>query len=237
MYSTFNNKQQGGYVIINGRRVPVSGGVRGSDLAREAGGGPGRRVVKLAKGLGVENIDPSRYYAEHELRGKDGGPVKITSMPDRTKGGLFDGRRSALSREVITEQVYDLALKFAKGSGVDFDEDSANWVIFPRYIMPRIWGVGTAPLMILFPTDYPLIAPIGFYLPGTIQSPHGHFFRQAYHDASNAPIMKGWNWYCCFLHPGAWRPAPNRQAGDWRKGDNLWTYITLVSEVLNGQAA
>lgn len=78
--------RQGNYVIINGRRIPVSGRTRGADLIREAGDAQGRRVVKVGKGLQVECIDPSRQYSGDELRGKDGRPAKIVSMPDRTKG-------------------------------------------------------------------------------------------------------------------------------------------------------
>lgn len=225
--------RQDSYVIVNGRRIPVSGRVRGADLIREAGDAQDRRVVKVGKGLQVERIDPYRSYSGEELRGKDGRPAKVVSMPDRTKGGLFDGQRSPASVALVTEQVYDLARHFAT-SGVDFDERNANWLVLPRFFMPRAWGTSTAPLMIVFPTDYPAIPPIGFYLPDSLRSPHGHFFNQAYHDAASAPIHRGWNWYCCYVNPGAWRPAPS-WASDWRRGDNLWTYITLINEVLAGR--
>lgn len=234
MYDRTQN-QQGNYVIINGRRIPVSGSMSGRDLTRAAGEVDGRRVVKVGRGLDVEHIDPNRSYSAAELRGKDGRPAKIVSMPDRTKGGLFEGRRSALSKTLITEQVYDVALNFAKG-GVEFDEQDANWLVFPKFFMPKAWGVPTAPVLLLFPTDYPTLPPIGFYLPEALRSPHGHFYNKAYHEASSAPTQKGWNWYCCYIHNGAWRPAPASQPGNWRRGDNLWTYITLINEVLNGRS-
>lgn len=229
-----DNATQDRYMIINGKRIPVSGGVSGRTLAQAFGEQSERRIVKHGKGLSVEPINPNRHYSEQELFDRDGRPIKIKSIPDRRKGGVFDGQRSSLSKRVVTEQVYDLALNFAKKGGVDFDEDDANWVIFPSFFMPDAWGVRTAPLMILFPTDYPRIPPIGFYLPSDLVSPHGHFFNAAYHDASSAPLLQDWNWYCCFLPPGSWQPAPLRMSGDWRNGDNLWTYVTLVNEVLCG---
>jgi len=35
---------------------------------------------------------------------------------------------------------------------------------------------------------------------------------------------------------GTWQPSWGRYANDWRKGDNLWDYFTLVGEVLAGNA-
>ena len=52
--------RQGNYVIINGRRIPVSGRTRGADLIREAGDAQGRRVVKV----GVAYGSPVRKVAE-----------------------------------------------------------------------------------------------------------------------------------------------------------------------------
>ncbi len=39
---------------------------------------------------------------------------------------------------------------------------------------------------------------------------------------------------CSGFNPGSWQLAPIQYAGDRRKGDNLWTYFTLISEVLSG---
>lgn len=219
------------FIIINGRRIPCNGSMRGSDIVHEANAGSGRRVVKVGMGK-AETIDPKRVYGSKELKDKHGRPVKIKTMPDRTKGApLFFGRRSAQSRQMITEQVYDVAQKFAT-AGLDFDEQDNHWMIFPRFHLPRNWSQQSAPLMVIFPTEYPVIPPIGFYLPTEVVSPHGHKFRQSYHDASAAPMQKGWDWYCCTVNPGSWRPAPASAPGGWRSGDSLWEYLTLISEVL-----
>jgi hypothetical protein len=224
----------GQFAIINGRRIPVAGGMSGRDLQQAVGDAPGRRAVML-DGLHAKTIDSSHYYQENELVGRNGKPIKATSIPDRTKGGLFDGYRDQSSRDLIRRQVYDVAANFAY-SGLEFDEDDSSWVVFPSFRMPRNWGVSHAPMMILFPTDYPRVAPVGFYLPNHLNSPHGHFFDRAYHEASAAPTQAGWNWFCCFIS-GVWRPAPDDGRNAWKKGDNLWTYLTLVNEVLHSGPA
>ena len=160
---------------------------------------------------------------------------KIASIPDRSKGGsIYDGRRSNYSRAIITEQVHDVALNYVQGN-VDFDEDNADWMVIPKFRMPKTWGVTTAPLLIVFPPEYPTTPPIGFYLPNTLTSPDGHFYNRTYHDAEEAPTLEGWNWYCCTVNEGGWRPYPARASGEWRNGDNLWTYITLINEILSSE--
>jgi hypothetical protein len=230
------SNHQEGFVIINGRRIPVQGTISGHELGNAAGAGYNRRAAIVGKGLETQAIDPNRQYSPNDLRDRYGKPVKIQSFPDRYKGDIFDGWRSQFSKDLITEQVYDLAFNFAKG-GVDFDEEQANWLVIPRFGMPNVWCVPFSPLMILFPTDYPNIPPIGFYLPESLQSPHGHLFNQAYHGASTAPTVAGWAWYCCYIKDGAWRPNPVQRPGDWKYGDNIWTYLTLIKEVLNGKEA
>ena len=236
--SPFNAGRQAhgtNFVIINGRRVPVEEGVRGDALGRMADAGPGRRPVKVADGRS-ELLDPSHRYSAADLTDRHGRPVKITSIPDRTKGAeLYTGRRDAWSAAIIREQVYDLAGKFVRGN-VDFDEDNADWMVIPQFRLPANWSVPSTSMLLVFPREYPVNPPIGFYLPASLVSPNGHFYGQAYHGASSAPTLEGWNWYCCTVNAGSWRPSPVRYSGDWRRGDNLWTYITLINEVLASPA-
>lgn len=237
------------FVIINGRRVACSTGISGQELINQTGHSRGRRVVKVSGGY-VQKIDPRHHYAPHELKDKNGRPVKIKTMPERTKGNIlqflglsqsqrpasapqsiFEGHRTAISRQLITEQVIDIARNYFK-SPVSFDEEGANWVVFPHFRLPRGWSQPTTPLLINFPRDYPTLPPIGFYLPNTLPSPHGHKFNQAYHNASSAPLLRDWDWYCCYVAQGGWQPAPLNARNGWRDGDNLWTYLTLINEVL-----
>jgi len=218
--------------IINGRRIDpsnIGGGISGRELSRHARAGRGRRPI-LESGGKVSQIDPNHYYQPHELVDKRGRGAKISSMPDRSKGAL--NSRSGQSKQIITEQVIDIADKYFK-DGVDFDEDNANWLVVPNYRLPSNWHhiARTTALMVVFPPEYPALPPVGFYLPDDLPNAHdSHFFNTVYHGASGAPIRENWKWYCVYIHNGAWRPNNN-----WRFGDNLWTYFHLIGEALGSK--
>ena len=229
----------GATAIINGKRVAVpnsNGYTTGKDLIQKATGGKsGRRpvmeVTNPSGGKSFQQINPDQNYSIDDLNSKKG---KITSIPDRSKGYSFTGNRSQMSKAVITEQVFDIASKFAK-EGVDFDEQGANWMVIPKFRLPANWHhiARTTPLLIKFPDNYPSEPPIGFYMKADIpESANGHFFAAAYHDADKEPLEHGWKWYCVYIPNGQWMPAPVKKSGDWKDGDNLWTYFKLISEVL-----
>ncbi len=223
--------------IINGRRIIVPpAGITGQNLIQQVNPGPGRRPV-IQQGVAFRPIQPGYTYKPAELFDKHGNPVKITTIPDRTKGMVtYGGERTSLSKQIITEQVYDIAEKLFK-KGVSFDEEHADWVIANQYVLPPIWHnvARTTDLLIIFPTEYPELPPVGFYLKEDIPlSVNGHLYQTAYHDACSDPLTQGWKWYCVYINAGSWQPAPVMHPGDWRKGDSLWTYFTLISEVLSG---
>jgi len=221
------------FVVINGRRIPTPNQVSGNDLIAQTRPHNGRRAV-MYKDMETHTIDSSKTYSKSDLLDKRGNPVKISTMPDRTKGGFF-GQRSSESKNVIMEQVIDVAQNIFK-NGVEVDEENMDWVIFPNYVLPEIWGSSskTTPLMIVFPTEYPRIPPIGFYIKGDIgESPNGHVYNQAYHSAAKEPIEAGWNWYCVYVNHGSWSPKRVIRGGEWKFGDNLYTYLTLISESLS----
>ena len=151
--------------IINGRRIQVPpAGITGQNLIQQVNPGPGRRPV-IQQGLAFRPIQSGYTYKPAELFDKHGNPVKITTIPDRTKGVTYGGERTFLSKQVITEQVYDIAEKLFK-RGVSFDEEHADWMIANQYVLPPIWHsiVRTTDLLIVFPTEYPELPPVGFYL-------------------------------------------------------------------------
>lgn len=162
----------------------------------------------------------------------------MPEMPERVKGvgaQTFQERRSAMSKQIILEQILDVSQKFYKDNLMEFDEDDCNWVVFDGFYLPPKWiGVArTSPLLISFPMEYPSLPPIGFYLSSDIPvSPNGHKYNFTAHGADPAPLSKHWHWYCVYIEAGNWRPSVYRRKGDWRSGDNLWDYITLIKETL-----
>lgn len=111
---------------------------------------------------------------------KHGNPVKVTTIPDRTKGTVtYGGTRTTLSKQIITEQVYDIAEKLFK-QGVSFDEENADWMIANQYVLPPLWHpiAKMTDLLIVFPTEYPVLPPVGFYLKEDIPlSVNGHLYQ------------------------------------------------------------
>src|SRR2546429_4138351 len=160
------NKEILHMAIINGRRIQVPpGGITGQDIIQQMNPGLGRRPV-IQQGVAFRPIQTDYTYKPEELFDKRGRPVKITTIPDRTKGMVtYGGDRTFLSKQIITEQVYDIAEKLFK-RGVSFDEDDADWMIANQYVLPPIWHhiARTTDLLIIFPTEYPELPPVGFYL-------------------------------------------------------------------------
>jgi hypothetical protein len=136
-----------------------------------------------------------------------------------------DARRDRIGREVLL-----VAPRFARDGGVWFDEEHGNWLRIPRYPLPSRWAVRSAQLLILFPSEYPLTPPIGFYLD------RGLPLRGDYHDpyfigfgAHGAPDLRGqhWYWYCLRILDHAWRAS-----SDYRQSDNLVSYLAIVDDAL-----
>jgi len=72
---------------INGRVVTVpDSGLYGDDLLSVLRPQPGRRGVIQRGGTSFETIDSQRRYSKRELLDRKGQPVKVTDIPDRTKG-------------------------------------------------------------------------------------------------------------------------------------------------------
>lgn len=153
--------------IINGRLVTnvPDAGVYGQDIINELNLRPGRRPV-LQKKSGFETVTPDRRYRKQDLIDRKGNPLKVSDIPDRSKGAQapfstsivprriafaslrlhdipdrsksgFTGARTPLSKQIITEQVYDLAEHMFKEQGVDFDEQGANWFVARNFRLPK----------------------------------------------------------------------------------------------------
>ena len=114
-------------IIINGRRIDpnsIGNGVRGSDLIAHARAGSGRRPI-IESGGRVSQIDPNKRYSSSELVDKRGRGAKLTSMPDRSKG--YGLTRSSESRQIITEQVYDVATHMFRQGSISTKRTPNGW--------------------------------------------------------------------------------------------------------------
>ena len=87
--------------IINGRRIQVPpAGITGQNLIQQVNPGPGRRPV-IQQGLTFRPIQSGNTYKQADLYDRHGKPVKITTIPDRTKGthGSIPLPRHSISRK------------------------------------------------------------------------------------------------------------------------------------------
>lgn len=133
----------------------------------------------------------------------------------------------------IRAQVYDIAPRWSEdGVGIQFDEKDCNWLIIPKYPLPERWKQRYSPLLIIFPEQYPIVPPTGFYLKANLWNKRRkdpHYSEGTGHGAPDLSA-EGWWWYCAIPDQdvrGGWRPS-----SDPLKPDNLWTFLNMVREVL-----
>lgn len=207
--------------------------VKFGDMPDRTKGGWLGELLNALFGQGQESPQPRA--GQYSRSGPPVTPVRHES------GGSprYWGDRTALSKRIILEQCEDIARNRFAGD-VQIDREGAHTFVVNNFTLPTKWhripGVvrGKSPLAIVFPTDYPKLAPVGVYLKATISdSPNGHFYTQAYHDADKEMLKYGWKWYCVFVKEGHWRPARYREPLDWRRGDNIWTYFDLIKEAFS----
>ena len=138
------------------------------------------------------------------------------------------GRKARLYNEFMM-----IAPNFSKHEGIYYDEKNCDWLIIPKYPLPEKWRNRWCKLLIVFPETYPVAPPIGFYLNRKFRLKYGdrdpHLTGSSYDGAPNLQAQ-GWHWYCVRMEKGSaggWKPFP-----DYRRSDNLWTFLTMVRESL-----
>jgi hypothetical protein len=74
--------------IINGKKVEISGPIRGDQLADIATNGrEGRRAIMTEKGgVSRKSINRAAIYNPNDFVRDDGKPMVINSIPERVKG-------------------------------------------------------------------------------------------------------------------------------------------------------
>ncbi|SJZ37430.1 E2 family protein E [Cetobacterium ceti] len=215
--------------IINGKRVtiPTPIDIEGNKLKKYSNLKENRRMIIEKNDNSFETIKDEETYSLDDYS-------KISEIPDRTKGNYFE-IRSEISKAIIKSQIIDLGNKLFKNQNLQMDENNCDWLIVPEYKLPKNWHYLSkkTPLLIVFPQNYPSEPPVGFYLKEQLKnSPNGHFYQEAYHNAAKEPLKFGWKWYCVYILKKSWQPSSIKHIEDWRKGDNLWTYFQLIAEVL-----
>lgn len=134
----------------------------------------------------------------------------------------------------IENEVMMIAPRFAERGGVDFDEDNGDWLRIRQFALPERWEERWAQLLVVFPQTYPVSPPLGFYLDRQFDLAAGggdpHLTGRSYYGAPDL-LAQGWRWYCVkplSAGQGGWQPK-----ADYRQQDNLWTFLTLVRDVLS----
>lgn len=131
--------------------------------------------------------------------------------------------------ERIQNEIMMIAPRFKNG-GIEVDEENFDYLIINHFALPSRWAERWCRLMVIFPQSYPDTPPIGFYLNKKFKLKRGtdeHFTGKAYYGAPDLQESGGWFWYCCHLATGAWCPQL-----DYKRGDNLFTYLNMVRESL-----
>jgi hypothetical protein len=132
----------------------------------------------------------------------------------------------------IESEVLMIAEHYSIYEGVFFDEENCDWLIIPKYPLPSKWKERWCQLLIIFPDVYPVSPPTGFYLNKKFKLKHGgydsHLIGAAHYGAADL-TAQNWFWYCVTIEngPGGWRPS-----SDYRRSDNLWTFLSLIRDCL-----
>ncbi len=165
----------------------------------------------------------------------DGHDTAIDVTPDRAPARRaavgpsgFDDRTTRIQNEVLM-----IAPRFSDRGGVDFDEANGDWLRIQQFALPERWQHRWAQLLVVFPQTYPISPPLGFYLDRKFPLADGggdpHLTSSAFHGAPDL-LAAGWHWYCVWPKApddGGWQPS-----ADFRDSDNLWTFLSLVRDVL-----
>ncbi|MDR1541072.1 MAG: hypothetical protein LBU32_24365 [Clostridiales bacterium] len=110
-------------------------------------------------------------------------------------------------------------------------------MIVPNYKLPA-----STPLMALFPVECQELPPNGFYIQSNAAAPanHEHVYTRACsggfgsnEEDQDALDSNGFVRCCAHAANGAWQPAKLKGISDWRAGDGLFTFFSLISEAVN----
>ncbi len=206
----------GNYLVPNGTPFTVNPDDNFTDAPPRVKGDE----VALSRIMEFFGFNDASYCPDAVSQAVQNARPVITSLPQ--------DRNSRIYSEAMMIAPY-----YTKHEGIYFDEENCDWLMIPVYPLPRKWESCWCKLLIIFPDAYPITPPVGFYLNQKFGLKNGgsdpHLLGNAHHGADELQAQ-GWFWYCVRILekcPGGWRPDP-----DYRKPDNLQTFLDMVQESL-----
>ncbi|MCL2147271.1 MAG: hypothetical protein FWH52_05645 [Synergistaceae bacterium] len=124
----------------------------------------------------------------------------------------YFGEKQPWQKELIQQQVADIAHNYFKRGRVELDND-CHWVMFHEFNLPDAWrqanpGRNFVPMLLIFPDQYPHLPPNGFFLPNSLRNPYSDsFYRGSYQDEERPAQSSGWEWYASYEALRDWSPA------------------------------
>lgn len=229
-------------INIRGKQIPVDSNVgTAADIRSIAGIKSGRKIM-IETPNGMQSIEEGkRYTLPVRAKYKDAPNVRKAasySESDYTYGKM---RRPDWCNQVIIQQIEDLEKKLFHTDLCVDDMSNPQKILIPNFKLPEAArklnpGVASIPLLIVLPDQFPFLPPVGFYMPDEIKAGAHSGFSRAYHGAYENQLFMDqvrFRWYCSSIVADTWEPANFKYVEDWRKGDNLWNVVSLITEVLS----
>lgn len=229
-------------INIRGKQIPVDSTKGTADDIRRIAGIKQGRTVMIETDEGMETLEEGvRYTLPVRAKYKDAPKVRKAFAYNESDYSYGSYRREKWCNQVILQQIQDLEKNFTHEDIMVDDINNPIKIMIPHFKLPQATRrlnpkYKTVPLIIVLPDQYPFLPPVGFYIPQEINAGEHSGFSHGYHGAfSDEFLMEKikFRWYCSSIVAETWEPAHFKYIEDWRKGDNLWNVITLITEVLS----
>ena len=232
-------------IKIRGKEIPVNTNRGTADDIRKVAGIKDGRQIMIEDGQGMHTLKENTMYSlPPRAKYKDSPAVRKAAEYSESDYSYRQYRRQDWCNEVIRQQIDDIEKNLLHEDIMVDDISNPTQLLIPHFKLPKETrklnpGHTTTPLIIVLPDQYPFLPPVGFFLPDYIKAGAHSGFSKGYHGATNRgeiqELMQNINfrWYCSSVVADTWEPAKFRYVEDWKKGDNLWNIITLITEVMS----
>lgn len=229
-------------INIRGQRIPVDSTHGTADDIRKISGIKPGRTIMLETEQGMRTFQEGvRYSLPPKAKFKDAPSVRKASSYSESDFTYGKYKRENWCNQVILQQIADLEEHFTHEDIMVDDVNNPIKIMIPHFKLPEATrrlnpGYKSVPLLIVLPDQYPFLPPVGFYIPEEIRAGQHSGFSKGYHGAfTDTCLMEKikFRWYCSSIVADTWEPAHFKYVEDWKKGDNLWNVITLITEVMS----